>query len=276
MGMLNKHGVSSPTSLLSFLNKQKSNIVSAAPDGLGNVLGIGDLSDLGSAGLQQVKDAGSMIENEVTQGKSFLKPLIGLALLLLAALFAWKSCAPQVDTTADISNKVQDTVSNVAASADNAGANLGDFLKKSLPNGVDLNIPKMGVENKLLSFIEDPASAVNDTTWFSFDRLNFETGSANLKPDSQEQLKNIAGILEAYPNVTLKVGGYTDNTGNPEANLKLSQDRADSVRNALIALGVNGDRLQAKGYGEDHPVASNDTAEGREKNRRIDVQITTK
>lgn len=270
----------SPASFLSFLNSQKSNIISAAPAGLGSVLGIADLNSLGMA--QQVKDAGARIENEVTKSRSFFKPLIAVIILLLAALFAWKSCAPRVDTGAlnnaadEVSNKVQETTTSVADSANSAWAHLGDFFKKPLPNGVELNIPRLGVENQLITFIEDPSRSVDEMTWFSFDRLNFETGSATLKPDSQEQLKNIAGILKAYPNATLKLGGYTDNTGNPEANLQLSQDRADAVRNALIELGVSGEQLLAEGYGQEHPIASNDTTEGREKNRRIDVRIVTK
>jgi len=71
------------------------------------------------------------------------------------------------------------------------------------------------VENKLIAFIEDTKRSVDDKTWFTFDRLTFETGKATLKPESQEQLQNIAEILKAYPKVTLKLGGYTDNMGDP-------------------------------------------------------------
>jgi outer membrane protein OmpA-like peptidoglycan-associated protein len=111
---------------------------------------------------------------------------------------------------------------------------------------------------------------------FSFDRLLFSTGSATLQPQSSEQLHNIAAILKAYPNTHLTIGGYTDNTGDAAQNLKLSQDRADSVTAELVKLGVAKDRLLAKGYGEQHPVGDNATEAGRAQNRRISMLVTQK
>jgi len=153
---------------------------------------------------------------------------------------------------------------------------LGKFLAVKLPNGVELNVPELGVERKLIAFIEDKGKAVDRETWFSFDRLEFETGSATLKPTSAEQLKNIAEIMKAYPKVALKIGGYTDNVGNADANLKLSQKRAENTMQELVKLGVDAKRLEAQGYGEKHPVADNSTEEGRQKNRRIDLRVTKK
>lgn len=167
-----------------------------------------------------------------------------------------------------------------STAADNAevstpNAALGEFSLQKLTSGVELNIPEFGVENKLLTFIKSD-KPVDKTTWFDFDRLTFETGAATLKPESQEQLKNIAEILKAYPAVNIKLGGYTDNTGNAASNLKLSQDRANSVRAELEKLGVDKGRLEAEGYGQEHPVASNDTEEGRAQNRRISIRVTEK
>jgi len=76
--------------------------------------------------------------------------------------------------------------------------------------------------------------------------------------------------------VAMKVGGYTDNTGDPAANLDLSQRRATNVRQALVDLGVPANRLQAEGFGERHPVADNLTEEGRQQNRRIALNVTRK
>lgn len=152
---------------------------------------------------------------------------------------------------------------------------LGAFGIQKLTNGVELTIPELGVENKLLAFIKSD-KAVDKTTWFDFDRLTFETGKATLKPASREQLTNIAEILKAYPAVNVKLGGYTDNTGNADSNLKLSQDRANSVRAELETMGIDKDRLEAEGYGQEHPVASNDTKEGRAQNRRISIRVTKK
>jgi outer membrane protein OmpA-like peptidoglycan-associated protein len=153
---------------------------------------------------------------------------------------------------------------------------LGKFMATKLPNGVELNLPEFGVEKKLIAFIEDKGKPVDKTTWFSFDRLDFETGSATLKPTSAEQLKNIAEIMKAYPKVALKLGGYTDNVGSADSNLKLSQKRAESTMQELVKLGADAKRLQAEGYGEKYPVADNSTEEGRAKNRRIDLRVTSK
>ncbi len=157
-----------------------------------------------------------------------------------------------------------------------SSTDLGAFIDIKLPDGVNLHIPSNGVENKLLAFIGDPTKPVDKTTWFSFDRLEFETDSATLKPSSREQLANVAAILKAYPQVELKIGGYTDNTGDPTRNLKLSQDRATSTLNELVSLGVAKSRLAAEGYGEQFPVADNATPEGRQRNRRIDIRVTKK
>ncbi len=138
-----------------------------------------------------------------------------------------------------------------------------------------MNIPKLGVENKLIDWIES-SNPVDTTTWFDFDRLLFASGSATLEPASQEQLSNVAAILKAYPKVKIKLGGYTDNTGDPAVNLKLSDERAKNVMAELIKLGVDPARLEAEGYGEDHPVADNKTEEGRQLNRRISLRVTEK
>jgi OmpA-OmpF porin, OOP family len=150
------------------------------------------------------------------------------------------------------------------------------FVVRTLPGNVSLNIPQNGVEARLLAFIQDPSKGVDPMTWFDFDRLLFNTDSATLRPESQEQLGNVAAILKAYPNVQIKIGGYTDNTGDPQRNLNLSQDRANAVMADLVALGISRDRLEAQGYGDQFPVADNSTAEGRAKNRRVSMRVTQK
>ncbi len=132
-----------------------------------------------------------------------------------------------------------------------------------------------GVEANLVNFIKSD-QAVDKETWFDFDRLTFETGSATLAANSQEQLKNVAEVLKAYPNVNVKIGGYTDNTGNADTNLKLSNDRAQSVKAELVKMGIDAGRLDAEGYGQAYPVASNDAEEGRAQNRRISIRVTKK
>ena len=149
-------------------------------------------------------------------------------------------------------------------------------MKRKFGVEVNLNIPKLGIENRVVDFIEDASKPADKTTWFDFDRLLFDTGKATLQPSSQEQLDNIANILKAYPKVKIKLGGYTDNTGDKAANMKLSGERANNVMAELAKLGVEPARMTAEGYGDDHPVADNSSEEGRAKNRRISLRVTEK
>lgn len=152
----------------------------------------------------------------------------------------------------------------------------GATAEGTSPAGAALNLPAGSSESKLLAFIQDPNKQTTGDTWFSLDKLDFETDSATLKPTSQEQLRNVAEILKSHPQVTLKIGGYTDNTGNPEHNLQLSRDRATNTMNQLVSLGIDRSRLTAEGYGDKSPVADNATEEGRQRNRRVDVSVTKK
>ena len=176
----------------------------------------------------------------------------------------------------DAAAKMAAEAKAAADAAARAPAAVAGWLKQMLPGGIELNVPPTGIEARLLGFIQDAARPVDKDTWFDFDRLLFETGSATLTPSSQEQVKNMAAILKAFPAVKVKIGGYTDNTGNAQANLKLSDDRAKSVVGGLTALGIAADRLEAEGYGDAHAVADNATEEGRAKNRRIALRVTAK
>ena len=152
----------------------------------------------------------------------------------------------------------------------------GNFTKRQLPNGISLNIPERGVESRLLSFIQNKGNTVTEETWFDFDRLSFNPGSATLRPESQEQLNNIAAVLAAYPNVRLKIGGFTDNVGSADRNLQLSRDRANAAVAELVRKGISPDRVTAEGYGGQYPIASNSTDEGRAQNRRVSMMVTQK
>ncbi|SRR5581483_6299770 len=103
----------------------------------------------------------------------------------------------------------------------------------------------------------------------------FDTGKATLKPGAREKLSKLAGILVAYPGAyRIEIEGHTDSVGSDELNLKLSQGRADSVRDYLVQSGVKPDHLMAaRGFGETTPVASNETAAGRQVNRRVEIII---
>lgn len=168
------------------------------------------------------------------------------------------------------------TATQIEDSAKKAAETINAEISKKLPNGSEIKTSESGIEAKLMAFIEDKSKPVDKDTWFDFDRLAFDAGKSTLAPASQEQLKNITEIMSAYPSVKIKIGGYTDNTGNSDENMKLSQSRAEAVKSELIKMGVSASRLSAEGYGSQFPVASNDSEEGRSKNRRIAARITEK
>jgi outer membrane protein OmpA-like peptidoglycan-associated protein len=153
---------------------------------------------------------------------------------------------------------------------------LGRFVERELPGGIRMYIPEDGMESKLISFIQDPTRNAGREQWFDFDRVTFETNSAIPRAESEEQLTNLASILKAYPQVRLKVGGYTDNSGNRRANQRLSENRAESVRRELVGLGIASIRVEAEGYGDQHAIADNATEQGRAKNRRISLKVLQK
>jgi outer membrane protein OmpA-like peptidoglycan-associated protein len=101
----------------------------------------------------------------------------------------------------------------------------------------------------------------------------FDTGSATLKPGAREKLARVSGILLSHPELTLQVEGHTDSVGDEAYNQRLSESRADSVRSYLIAQGIQTSAVSTKGFGMSQPVASNDTAAGRQQNRRVELVV---
>ena len=91
---------------------------------------------------------------------------------------------------------------------------------------------------------------------------------------ARERLAKVAGILIAYPDIRVEIDGYTDSTGSLEFNERLSQQRAESVRSFLASQGVNSSSITTQGFGPSDPIASNDTAAGRQQNRRVELVVS--
>jgi outer membrane protein OmpA-like peptidoglycan-associated protein len=102
----------------------------------------------------------------------------------------------------------------------------------------------------------------------------FDFNQATLKPGAREKLAKVSGILLAYPSLNMNMEGHTDSVGSDEYNMKLSQRRADAVRDYITSNGINAANVQAIGLGKDGPVASNDTAAGRQQNRRVEMVVS--
>lgn len=276
MSLIGRHLSSSggfnASSLMDLLGGQKQYLANA-PAGLAGLLGF-DAGAAPRAAAYASERVAPAAAAAATAGSGWWKWL--LPLLILAALLGYFLFRKGEEVPAVAVSTPSPTITIAPVSTPAVVTGLGAFTDVALPDGTSINIPSNGVESKLLAFIKDPARGVDRETWFSFDRLEFATASANLLPKSEEQLKNIAQILKAYPKVNLKIGGYTDNVGPPANNLKLSSDRANNTMNEIKGLGIAPGRLVAEGYGEQHPIADNTTEEGRQKNRRIDVRVTAK
>lgn len=102
----------------------------------------------------------------------------------------------------------------------------------------------------------------------------FETGKYALSMDAQLKLAKLSGIIQAHPGLNLAIEGYTDNTGSADFNMKLSQQRADAVRQFLITQGLSPDTITSKGMGQANPVADNSTVSGRKQNRRVEIIVS--
>ncbi|MGF1548749.1 MAG: OmpA family protein, partial [Thiotrichales bacterium] len=120
--------------------------------------------------------------------------------------------------------------------------------------------------------VEVDGTGCEKTASITLEGVNFKTASAELTADSSAVLERVVAALRAATTLKIEVAGHTDSQGNDELNQQLSQKRAESVRQYLINAGVDADRLVAKGYGEVEPVASNDTDDGRAKNRRVELK----
>ena len=151
----------------------------------------------------------------------------------------------------------------------------GALKEVQLENGKKISIGENSQLYDMYELVKTKDQALLDPNkWFTIENLYFETGSSEFKTGAEAQLLNLVEILNAYPTMKIKLGGYTDNTGNEESNQKLSNLRAQTAKLKLLELGIAGDRVEAEGYGSQHPVCvANDTDECKAKNRRIDVRV---
>jgi OOP family OmpA-OmpF porin len=106
--------------------------------------------------------------------------------------------------------------------------------------------------------------------------INFDSGKSYVRPRYYNEVKKVADFMKKYPNTKMEIQGHTDNVGKPAMNKRLSQRRADAVKNLLIKkYKVNKNRLKAVGYGEEKPLVPNDKVENRSRNRRVQAVLQT-
>lgn len=293
LGVLGKQVTDSNMSssgLLSFLNNQKDSILNSIPSGLNlaGALGLGSLGSIGNklsglvsnlAGgaretMSKVSDMAGSAAQRTAGGMRWLLPLI-LVILAIGLIWYFRgrgSSENAASTVMDTAAVKPDTVRAAAIPPARVS------MKVKLPDGTELDAYRGGIEDQLVAFLNDPNSKPGKDVWFDFDDLNFKTGSADITDESMRQVSNITSILKAYPKVKIKIGGYTDRTGDSLANIKLSNTRAKAVADALKKSGSNASQVAgAEGYGSQFAKAAADaTDDERKKDRRISVSVRAK
>lgn len=262
MGLLSKKISGDGLNLSGFANwllSERSSILGALPTGMSAVLG---LADTGAGSSSQPSSESS------STGMDWLWPLLLLLGLGGGLMFFMKNCAAKPEVAAPV---------EMTAAPVPEPAPAPPQFSMTLPTGYEVLGSPAGIEAMLLQFIQHPDSVASKTNWFDFDHLLFQTANDQLDMEqSRAQLTNVYEILRAYPKVKVKIGGYTDNVGDAKQNKALSDRRAKNVMAELVQLGIEKSRLEAEGYGQEHPVASNETEEGRAKNRRVSVSVRAK
>jgi outer membrane protein OmpA-like peptidoglycan-associated protein len=294
MGKLGEHAQENNmdvSGFASFLNNQKDTILNALPAGLnvGSLLGLGSVTSMEGRATSLADQTRRRVTSDVEYAGRFKESKSGswvwpLALLLLVGLAVLYFVGrgrnkPETASSTTLQNTSNATAKGPVEPIVPTASNPARISTKvRLANGVELNAYSGGVEEKLVNCLNDAGCKPGKDKWFDFDNINFETGSAQLTPESQAQVKNIVAVLNAYPNARIKIGGYTDKSGTAEANQKLSQQRAETVMNAIRAAGARVEQLVgAEGYGSSMakmPAVASD--EERRVDRRISIQLREK
>jgi len=280
-----------------FLGSQSKHVASALPSGMGSLLGFG--SGMGNKVEAAADTARETVSTAASGGSSILTRVLPLLLVLGLGYFAWNQWGGAV------TDKVKDGAGAITEGAKNVGGKAMDGVKAAGDAVVDgaktvggavadgagavwdgaksLGAGAIEAGKKALDGVEFAAGSVGEkfSTWlgeggsaegnnFQFNNLTFDTGSAAIK--DMAEVDNLANVLKAYSSVKIEVMGHTDSSGNADSNMALSQKRAESVRNQLIAQGIDGARITTKGYGSTMPKVGTDAADAA--NKRVEIKVT--
>ena len=254
---VNQEGMNA-SGLKGFLTQQKSSLAQIVPTGISNLFGFGSSSPALGKVASAMKDIPHSAKSFPTTPATTLPkgekkswaPLILLALAILGGLWwftkgSHEMSAPNANRSVSRVETPMNTVLSTKAS-DLAG--LGAFFRAQNAN----ELPKR----------------------FSFQNLNFATGTSTLAQSSVAELDFIAETMRAHPRATARIEGFTDNTGDAAMNQSLSASRAEAVKQELVARKVDAGRIETQGRGMEAPIAENSTDSGRADNRRIEFVVT--
>ncbi|AUD06749.1 OmpA family protein [Spirosoma pollinicola] len=192
------------------------------------------------------------------------------ALALLALLFLLLRGCNRDKTQQTVGASAASATDTIASDLDGNGPEVR--VGVDLPGGRKLSVVEHSFNDSLARYLATKGSQTPRV--FTFDNLTFETDSARITAQARPHVADLIQIMQAYPTLQIRIEGNTDSTGDEAINDPLSGERADRVKQALIQGGIAASRVSTRERGDTKPVASNQTATGRQKNRRIDVIIT--
>lgn len=260
--------------ILSELDNEKVSIANDIPANIRSILGLAPVT----ATRTTTTKAAEPVRKS---GMGWLWLILGLLLLLLI-WFWWRSCNRNKVVTHDRTHVERvDTVRTapVATTVDNDNRN-GVRTEVTLPDGRKINVYKNGAEDQLITYLNsDSYKNASDNNlknkWFEFDNIDFEFNSADeLTAGSQQQLNNLVTVLKAYPDVKIRIGGYADKVGNNPENMKISKERAEYIKSYFEKNGINGSRIDTKGFGEEYaqyPADAPDSVRAQDRNIALRV-----
>ena len=283
------------------LSSQSRWLSKLLPSGIGDLPAMRALVDLGdraeevtrataAAGRRVGATAEGALRESVREGSPVLSALVPLALLLLAIpLLGWfiTGAAKNVQPVAEASTRpapVQPVVSEApdvrvpepnrpeTTTSPKLTPTTFNVSDLRLPDGVTLQLPESSFLNAIYKYLSD--TTATKSREFVFDGLEFDDAKIYVRPEIATAVTNLTKLIRAFPSATLQIEGHTDPTGDPAADQKRSHARADALKDMLVKAGVPSSRLTTAGLGSAYPVATNDTTEGRAKNRRIELSLS--
>tara|TARA_R110002050_G_scaffold65066_3_gene141162 strand:+ start:7037 stop:9886 length:2850 start_codon:yes stop_codon:yes gene_type:complete len=220
---------------------------------------------------------GYLFQSEMLDLKTMVEDSIAFSEKLGPELFRMRNALKRID---DSKNEYEILISSNSSNLDDQYDRLSELSKEMNKAQADLND---AIRRSRMSFLEDNSgykevrkdislTEANEGARIVLENIYFDTGSANLRDESQQELDRLFDIM-TQSTLVIEIGGYTDDVGSDDTNMELSQARAESVVNYVINKGISSARISAKGYGENDPRATNETAEGRQENRRVEVKV---
>jgi outer membrane protein OmpA-like peptidoglycan-associated protein len=210
-----------------------------------------------------------MTRRMLTCGQILMAGVVILALVLPAG------CGPRAAKGAGIGAAVGAVTGAVVGHQSGHGAEgavIGGAAGAAVGGIIGARLDKQAEE--LAKVAETKRTDQGIIVTLSSNKIHFDVNSSTVKPESRQTLVDLAQVLKDYPEDIVVVAGHTDSDGAADYNLSLSEMRARAVSDILVGSGVPGASIQAHGYGETQPIASNDTADGKALNRRVELSIT--